>query len=72
MKLTSPITVAIAATTLLGACAAEPSYMGYTGKNRPIGPCRYEKSSGSNIKRMNCEPARDDAGKLEMIGTISR
>ena len=72
MKLTPTIAVAIASTLLLGACATEPNYAGYTGQNQPIGPCRYEKSPGSNMKRMNCEAPRDDAGKLEMIGTISR
>ena len=70
-KLTLPIAVATASTTLLlGACVTESSYKGYTGKNRPIGNCRQERSLGSNIKKTNCEPARDDSEKLRTIGQI--
>ena len=73
MKLALPIAVAIAGTTsLLGACATDSGYMAYTGKNQPIGPCRYEKRLGSNLKKTRCEPARDDSGKLDMIGTVER
>ena len=70
-KLTLPIAAAIASTTLLlGACATESSYKGYTGKNRPIGNCRQERGLGSNIKKTNCGPARDESGKLRTMGTI--
>lgn len=70
-KLTLPVAAAIASTTLLlGACATESSYKGYTGKNRPIGNCRQERGLGSNIKKTNCDAARDDTEKLRTIGTI--
>ena len=70
-KLLIPLTLA-ASTLFIGACATEPGYMAYTGKNRPLGPCRREKDRGSNLIKTICEPARDDADKLEMIGTIHR
>ena len=70
MKTTMTLALA-GATLLLGACATDQSYTGYTGKNRQaVGNCVRERSVGSNIKRSRCGPARDDQGKLRTMGTF--
>ena len=71
MKLTLTIAATMTGLTLLGGCATDPGYVAYTGENQPL-VCRQEKRLGSNLKTTRCDPARDDAAKLEMIGTISR
>lgn len=67
------LTILLAGATLtLGACAMDPNYQShYTGKNRvKIADCDRGRSTGSNLKKTQCGPKRDDSKRLPHMGTI--
>jgi hypothetical protein len=67
MSLLTAISIAFA----LGACTntGDPMAPGVVGYHpEPVGNCRYETPTGSNIRTTVCGPERDDTDKLRTKG----